>query len=197
MIILFEHQDMTKSTFIRLQFRESSCDRVQSYLMLFSSSYIYNKKSTDRFYQWGPEWDIAKSLKISFGFNFVSLPAILVKFWRDRWPVYTFQPKKNVLAIILIRFQILGKESYADRQTADGRTLAKSFCFCFLIKNIYTCLYLSRLFLNLHPLMTKVSIPFLNQPHRGYISFVNTCGTHRNVDLRPYVPWRHSISAKF
>ena len=55
MIILFEHQDMTKSTFIRLQFRESSCDRVQSYLMLFSSSYIYNKKSTDRFYQWGPE----------------------------------------------------------------------------------------------------------------------------------------------
>ena len=29
------------------------------------------------------------------------------------------------------------------------------------------------------------SIRFLYPPHRGYISFVNTCGTHRNIDLRP------------
>ena len=26
---------------------------------------------------------------------------------------------------------------------------------------------------------------FLYPPHRGYISFVNTCGTHTNIDLRP------------
>ena len=38
---------------------------------------------------------------------------------------------------------------------------------------------------------------FIYPPHRGCISFVNTCGTHRNIDLRPYVPWRHFISAKF
>ena len=25
-------------------------------------------------------------------------------------------------------------------------------------------------------------------PHRGYIGFVNTCGTHRNIDLRLQVP---------
>ena len=26
---------------------------------------------------------------------------------------------------------------------------------------------------------------FLYSPHRGYISFVNTCVTPRNIDLRP------------
>ena len=26
---------------------------------------------------------------------------------------------------------------------------------------------------------------YLYPPHRGYISFVNTCGTPRNIDLRP------------
>ena len=38
---------------------------------------------------------------------------------------------------------------------------------------------------------------FLNPPHRGYISFVNTCGMHRNIDLRFYVPSIHLIRAKF
>ena len=37
----------------------------------------------------------------------------------------------------------------------------------------------------------------LYPPQRGYISFVNTFVTPRNNDLRPYVPWRHLISAKF
>ena len=37
---------------------------------------------------------------------------------------------------------------------------------------------------------------FLYPPHRGHISFVNTCVTPRNIDLRPLVPWRHLISAK-
>ena len=32
------------------------------------------------------------------------------------------------------------------------------------------------------------SIFSLYPPHRGYISFVNTFVTHRNNDLRPYVP---------
>ena len=55
--------------------------------------------------------------------------------------------------------QVLGHRNFADRRT-DRRTLAKSFCFCFLIKYIfmvYTCPYLSRWFIIFHPLMTKVS----------------------------------------
>ena len=73
--------------------------------------------------------DIAKSLKISFGSSFVSLRAFGSKFWQFRFPVYTFQ-------------------------TMDGRTdrhFSKKFSFFLLIKNIYTCLYLSRLFLKFHP----------------------------------------------
>ena len=35
---------------------------------------------------------------------------------------------------------------------------------------------------------------FLYPPHRTYISFVNTFVTHKNKNLRPYVPWRHLIS---
>ena len=38
--ILFKHQDMVKRTFIRLQLRKSSYDRVQSGLMIFSSLYL-------------------------------------------------------------------------------------------------------------------------------------------------------------
>ena len=33
-----------------------------------------------------------------------------------------------------------------------------------------------------------INVLFLNPPHRGYISFVNTFVTHRNNDLGPYVP---------
>ena len=82
---------------------------------------------------------MAKSLKISCAFNFVSRNS---KFWEIRFPVYTFQTKKTAY-IYLYPF------SYVQK-----------FCFCFLIKNIYICLYLSWIFLILHPLMTKVSIPF-------------------------------------
>ena len=82
--------------------------------------------------------DIAKSLKISFGFNFVSFRAIGSKFWEIRFPVYTF-PTKTAHAFIFIRSQVLVYRSFADERT-DRWTLAKKFCFCFLIKNIYTCI---------------------------------------------------------
>ena len=99
---------------------------------------------------------IEKSLKLSCRFTFVSLRAIGMKFCRHRFPAYTFPH-----AIIFVRCQVLVYRSSADRR-ADGRTLAKSFCFRLLIKNIYTCPYLSRIFLMLQPLMTKVSIPFFH-----------------------------------
>ena len=99
--------------------------------------------------------DTAKSLKISFGFNFVSL--------------YTIGLILKPDAIIFIRSEVLVYTSFADRQTGgrtdrrtDGQTLGKSFYFCFLIENIYTSLYLSWLFLKFHPLVTKVSILFFH-----------------------------------
>ena len=48
---------------------------------------------------------------------------------------------------------------------ADGRMdrhFLKKFYFFLLIKNIYTYLYLSRLFLKFHPPVTKVSTPFFS-----------------------------------
>ena len=57
---------MARRTFIRLQLRKSSCDRVQSVLVLFSSPYLKNKKSLNRFHQTVPE--IQQSLK-----NFIRL----------------------------------------------------------------------------------------------------------------------------
>ena len=44
----------------------------------------------------------------------------------------------------------------------DGQTFFEKVLFFLLIKNIYTCLYLSRLFLKFHPPVTKVSIPFFS-----------------------------------
>ena len=40
------------------------------------------------------------------------------------------------------------------------RHFLKKFYFFLLIKNIYKCLYLSRLFMKFHPPVTNVSIPF-------------------------------------
>ena len=66
LVISFEHQVVARRTFIRLQLRKSSCDRVQLVLVLYSSPYLWNKKSFNRFHR-------------------------LPKF---RFTVYTFQTKK-------------------------------------------------------------------------------------------------------
>ena len=86
--------------------------------------------------------DIAKSLKIrAFG----------SKFWQFRFPVYTFQTKPH--SIISTRSWVLVYITFAHGRTdvRTDRRLSKKFSFFFLIKNIYTCLYLSRLFLKFHP----------------------------------------------
>ena len=77
--------------------------------------------------------DIAKSLKISFGSSFVNLRAFRSKFWQFRFPVCTFQTKKTALDYLypFLSFSVHN--------------------FFLLIKNIYTCLYLSRLFLKFRP----------------------------------------------
>ena len=89
--------------------------------------------------------DIAKSLKISFGSSFVNLRAFGSKVWQFRFPVYTFQTKKTALDY-LYPFLSFSVHNFCAR--TDGRTdrhFSKKFSFFFLIKNIYTCLYLSKL----------------------------------------------------
>ena len=81
-----------------------------------------------------------------------------------RFMVYTLLTKKIALNY-LYPFSSFRNQKFCrqiDGRTV-GRTFAKSFCFCYLVKNIYTCPYLSRLFLKFHPLMTKLVylFPFL------------------------------------
>ena len=94
--------------------------------------------------------DIAKSLKISFGSSFVSLRAFGSKS-QFRFPVYTFQTKQTALDY-LYPFLSFSVHKFCAR--TDGRRdrhFSKKFSFFFLINNIYTCLYLSRLFFKFHP----------------------------------------------
>ena len=135
---------MARRTFIRLQLRKSSCDRVQS--VLFSNYYHKKKKSLNRFHQDISSRDIAKSIKLSFVSSFVSLRAFGSKFWQFWFPVYSFQTKKKLHSIIFIRSWVL---VYTDGRT--DRHLLNKFYFFLLIKNIYTGLYRSRLFLKFHP----------------------------------------------
>ena len=67
--------------------------------------------------------------------NFIQLylRKIGLKFWRNRFRVYNYL------------------FSSCNVEKTVGRTLAKKICFCFLITNICTCPYLSRIFLILHP----------------------------------------------
>ena len=97
--------------------------------------------------------DIAKSLKMSFGFNFVTLRAIGID------SRYTpFIQKKKTQYIIFSRSCILVLQKFCG--PTDGHTFSKKFSFFFLIKNIYIYLYPSRLFLKFHHSVTKVSITF-------------------------------------
>ena len=94
---------------------------------------------------------MAKSLKASFGSSIVSLRAFGSKCWQFRFPVYTFQTKKTALDY-LYPFLSFSVHNFCAR--TDGRTdrhFLKKFYFFLLIKNIYTCLYLSRLFFKFHP----------------------------------------------
>ena len=72
---------MARRSFIRLQPRKSSCDRVKKLESISSNG----------------SRDIAKSLKIAFDSSFVSLRAFGSKFWQFWFPVYTFQTKKTTL----------------------------------------------------------------------------------------------------
>ena len=92
--------------------------------------------------------DIARSLKISFGFSCVSLRAFGSKFWQFRCPAYTFQTNK-LHSIIFIRSFL--SFSVHNNCARTDRHFLKKFSFFFLIKKIYTCLYLSRLFYKFHP----------------------------------------------
>ena len=65
-----------------------------------------------------------------------------------RFPVDTFQTKKPH-SIISTRSWVLVYITFAHGRT--DRHFLKKFYFFLLIKNIYTCLYLSRLFLKFHP----------------------------------------------
>ena len=89
--------------------------------------------------------NIAKSLKISFGFIFVSLRVFGSKISESRFPLYTFQTKISHFT----RSQVLVYRNFADGRT--DRHFSKKFSFFLLIKNIYTCLYLSRLFFKFQP----------------------------------------------
>ena len=75
---------MARRTFIWLQLRKSSCDRVQC---------IQIKKKKFESISSNGSRDIAKSLKISFGYSFISFRAFGSIFWQFRFPVYTFQTK--------------------------------------------------------------------------------------------------------
>ena len=96
---------------------------------------------------------IAKSLKISFGFSFVNLRAFGSKSIRSFDSQYTPFKQKKPHSIILARSQVWVYTNFAGGQTG-GRTdrhFSKKFSFFLLIKKIYTCLYLFRLFFKLHP----------------------------------------------
>ena len=128
---------MVRRTFIRLQLRKSSYDRVQSVLVLFSSPYQIKKKFES--ISSNGSRDIAKSLKISFGSSFLSLRAFGSKFWQFRFPVYTFQTKKKPHSIISTRSWVLVYITFAHGRT--DRHFSKNFSFFLLIKNIYTYIY--------------------------------------------------------
>ena len=70
--ILFRHQDMANSSFIRHHLRQSSCARVQSGLMFFSSLYL------NGFYQIDSDPLDTKICRtgVSFGTNFGNLHAL-------------------------------------------------------------------------------------------------------------------------
>ena len=121
--------------------RAIGCNRVWCYFLL----HAFKIKKFESISSNGSR-DIAKSLKISFGFSFVSLRAFGSKFWQFRFRVYTFQTKKTAL-YYLTRFWVF---VYITSRT-DGQKFFGNFYFFLLIKNIYTCLYLSRLFFKFHP----------------------------------------------
>ena len=101
--------------------------------------------------------DIAESLKMSFGSSFISLRAFRWKFWQFRLTVYTLQTKKPH-SIIFIRSWVLVYIIFAHGRT--DRHFSKKFSFFFLIKNIYTCRYLSRLFFKFHAHSDQSSYTF-------------------------------------
>ena len=72
----------------------------------------------------------------------------------------------------------------ATRKRSESTLADRSVCTS---RMLYAC----------RPSITTWSVWLLYPPQRGYISFVNTFVTPRNNDLKPYVPWRHLISAKF
>ena len=88
--------------------------------------------------------DTAKSLKISFGYSFVSLRAFGLKFSQFRFRVHIFQ----TALVYLYPFLSFSVHNFCAR--TDGY-FSKKFSFFLLIKNIYICLYLSKLFFKFHP----------------------------------------------
>ena len=78
---------------------------------------------------------IIKSLKISFGFVFISLRAIGSKI---RFPVCSFQTKKTACNYLnpCSSFSVRKCCGRTDRRT-NRQTFSKKFSFFFLIKNIY------------------------------------------------------------
>ena len=67
--------------------------------------------------------------------------------WQFRFPVYTFQTKKTALDS-LYPFLSFSVHNFCTR---TDRHFSKKFSFFFLIKNIYTCLYLFGLLFKFHP----------------------------------------------
>ena len=138
---------MIKRTFIILQLWKSSCIRVQQGRCYFLVLTFKIKNDRIGFISWILRYSevvenlirlqLRKTLCRNFG-NFDSRNA-------------PFKQKKPN-SIISTRFQVLGYRSFSDKRT--------HICFCFLIQNIYTCPYSSRIFLKFYLLMTKVSIPF-------------------------------------
>ena len=94
----------------------------------------------NRFRQTFPE-----SLKIWFGCSFVSLRAFGFRSFDSQYT--PFKQKKTALDY-LYPFLSFSVHDFCGR--AD-RHFLKKFYFFLLIKNIYTCLYLSRLFFKFHP----------------------------------------------
>ena len=120
-LFYFQHQVMPKWTFIRLQLRLFSCDRVHSGLLLF---FVVNsfkiKKVRAGFIS--RSLCYRKTLKIAFGFNFVSLRAFGSKLWQYWFPVYSFQTKQTELDDLYTFVTFSGKfcgrtDTQTDRQT--------------------------------------------------------------------------------
>ena len=149
MVISFGHQDMARRTFIRLQLRKSSCDWVQSVLVLFSSSYRQNKKVWIDFIKRFPRYSkVAK--------NFIRLylrksSCVRVEILAVSIPSIHFSNKKTALDYLYPFLSFSVHNFYARTDGRTDRHFSKKFSFFFLIKNIYTCLYLSRLFFKFHP----------------------------------------------